>query len=118
MRIAPILRFLFVALPGIVLMILAGPILLAPGIGPSVPPRAFAIPAGIAAIVIGAAMVLYGTARWGQWLYLLPFVALGAWFIIGLDMDTSGTISWILLILPFVLAAAVHRYYGRRQATP
>ena len=118
-RISSVLRFVFVAVPGVVIMLVAGAgALLHPqAMGPAVLPSVIAIPAGVALAMIGAAMVLYGTGRWGQWLYLLPFLALGAWFIVGLDFRTSGRTALILTVLPFVLAIAVHRHY-RKQRPP
>jgi hypothetical protein len=116
MRASIMLRFLLIALPGAALLLLAGPVLLTPpAFGPPILPRVAAIPLGIAALIIGAAMILYGTGRWGSWLYVLPFLALGPFIFIGMSMRTSRTMGLILLALPFVVAIAVRRHYRRQR---
>lgn len=106
------LRFCLLALPGALLMFVIGPGWIAPAMGPDLPPRAIRVAGGIAAIVIGAAMILIGVNQWRKWLYVLPLFAVIA-FLLAWDANMHRAVLLMLLLLPFVLAAGVRAYYAR-----
>ena len=95
-------------------MFVIGPGLLAPSMGRNEPPRAMAIAGGLGAVLIGAAMILYGTDKWGKWLYVAPLIAVIGFLLTWTNV--GGLVSFALLLLPFLLAIGAHEYYRKRSA--
>ena len=108
---ANLARFILCAVPGAFLMLILPVPLLVGGIAPP-GARAIEVAAGIAAVPIGAALILYGTNNWGKWGYVLPIVAIVPMFAMPHNVPTIVLIA--LLALPFVAAWAVRKYYRRR----
>ena len=103
-------KFILCAVPGALILLIVPLVLL---VGRIAPPdlRALEVAGGIAAIPIGGALILYGTNNWGKWGYVLPMIAVLPWML--LDHPPTA-VSLALLMLPFVTAWAVRRYYKRR----
>jgi len=108
---ANLARFILCAVPGAFMVLILPILLLAGGIAPP-GARAIEVAAGVAAVPIGAALILYGTNNWGKWGYVLPIIAVLPVFLVPHDVPTIAVLA--LLILPFVVAWAVRRYYRRR----
>ncbi len=110
---ATIAKFCLCAVPGAVILLVVAPGLLAPGIGGTLP-RGLEIAIGVALIPVSAAMILYGTNNWGNWLYVLPVAAALPFFLA--PENTGKPIRIGLLALPFIIAWAVRAYYKRQSA--
>jgi hypothetical protein len=108
-------RFVFCAIPGALLMLIIGPGLIAPAIGHDLWPRPVRIACGIAALIAGGALVLYGVDRWRQWLYVIPIAAIVP-LLLAWDADVNAAVLFVLLALPFVTAAVIHRHYANKSA--
>ena len=102
------LRFLFCAIPGL-LLLLGGMVLLGFAIDPDSVRRWLFALGGVAALAAGVPLILYGTGRWGKWGYILPFISLPV------VLFAHSETPWACAVIgvPFVVGAAVHEYYRR-----
>ena len=108
---ANVARFILCAVPGAFILLVLPLVLLASRTG-TITTDPFKIAGAIAAVPIGAALILYGTNNWGKWGYVLPVVAVLP--LVLTPWPVPRIVSIALLLLPFVTAWAVRKYYRRR----
>jgi hypothetical protein len=108
-----VFRFIFCALPGAFIVLVLVPAFIAGGFEAELSlPRIAHILIGVVLFPIGAALVLYGTGKWGKWWYVLPVVA-AIPFLMAWGERVKGFTMFILFFLPFFVAIAVHELYRR-----
>ena len=104
-------KFILCAVPGAFILLILPLLIVARAIGPA-RTGAIGVVVGIAAVPIGAALILYGTNNWGKWGYVLPIVAVLPLLLAPPQVHTIVSIA--LLALPFVAAWGVRKYYRTR----